>query len=212
IQDIKAYKPQTNSLGTGQVLSEPYPYEKARLIVKEMGELLSLDLVKKHLVTDQLVLTVGYDAKSLEKGFYKGEIKQDWYGKQIPKHGHGTIHLKRKTSSTKLILENLMILYERIVDENLLIRRINITACNTLHEDVLKNHIEFEQLDLFSDYETIEKQHKEEIKQLEKEKKAQQAILKIKEKYGKNAILKGMNLEEGATTKQRNDQVGGHKA
>ena len=216
IADIKAYKPTTNSLGSGQVLQRPYKYEEARLIVREMADLLALDLVDKDLVTDQIVLTVGYDVENLKdpeiRRKYKGQIKTDSYGRKIPKHARGTVNLKRQTSSSKLITDALMDLHSRIVDKNLLVRRINITANNVVNEKNIEKVKAYEQLSLFSDYELEQKRKEEEDAALLREKKIQQAVLKIKKKYGKNAVLKGMNLEEAAMTKERNNQVGGHKA
>lgn len=214
--DIKAYKPSTNCLGSGQVLQSPYNFEKARLIVREMTDLLVLDLVDKGLVTDQMVLTVGYDIESLSnseiKNKYKGPITTDYYGRQVPKHAHGTANLNRQTSSTKIIIDAVMELYNRIVDENLLVRRVNITANHVKEATSLENATSFEQLDLFTNYEDKLKETEEEEAALQREKKIQQAMLDIKKKYGKNAILKGTNFEEGAMTKERNKQIGGHKA
>lgn len=216
IADVKAYKPTTNSIGSGQVLQSPYTYDKAKLIVHEMTDLLVLDLVDKGLVTDQMVLTVGYDIENLSNSEtrkkYKGPITTDHYGRQIPKHAHGTVNLGRQTSSTKLILEAVLDLYARIMDENLLVRRINIAANHVVDESTVAKEEAYEQLNLFTDYEAKQKEKAEEDDVLLREKKMQLAILDIKKKYGKNAILKGMNLEEGATTKDRNKQIGGHKA
>ncbi|HHU71171.1 MAG TPA: DNA methylase [Clostridiales bacterium] len=216
IADIKAYKPSTNSIGSGQVLQSPYDYEKASLIVREMTDLLVLDLVDKGLVTDQMVLTVGYDIINLSnpeiKKKYNGEVTTDHYGRSIPKHAHGTVNLGRQTSSTRLIIDAVMDLYSQIVDENLLIRRINITANHVVDESSVKKDNTFEQLNLFTDYATEQKKKEEEEAALEREKKMQHAVLDIKKKFGKNAILKGMNLEKGAMAKERNKQIGGHKA
>lgn len=216
IADVKAYKPTTNSFGSGQVLQSPYSYDKARLIVREMTDLLVLDIVEKGLVTDQMVLTVGYDIESLSdpevKKKYKGSITTDYYGRQVPKHAHGTVNLNRKTSSTQFIIDAVMELFSRIVDESLLVRRINITANHVESENALDVVKTFEQLDLFVDYEAKQKEKEEEDAMLQREKKIQMAILDIKKKYGKNAILKGTNFEEGAMTRERNKQIGGHKA
>lgn len=216
IADVKAYKPSTNSLGSGQVLQCPYHYEKARRIVREMTDLLVLDIVDKRLVTDQMVLTVGYDIENLSnpdiKTKYHGPIITDHYGRQVPKHAHGTINLNQPTSSTKQILDTVMDLYTQIVDENLLIRRINITANHVVNENSVEKEKNYEQLDLFTDYESKQKRKEVEEAALLREKKMQLAILDIKKKYGKNAILKGTNLEEGAMTIERNKQIGGHKA
>ena len=216
IADVKGYKPTTNSLGSGQVLKCPYNYDKARIIVREMTDLLVLDIVDKGLVTDQMVLTVGYDIENLSnpeiKKNYHGPITTDHYGRQVPKHAHGTANLNRQTSSTKLIIDAVMDLYTRIVDRNLLVRRINITANHVLNENDVKEEKSYEQLDLFTDYEAMQKEKEEEDATLLREKKMQLTILDIKKKYGKNAILKGTNFEEGAMTIERNKQIGGHKA
>lgn len=216
LTDIKAYKPTNKSTGAGQVLHTPYPNDKARLIVREMTDLLVLDLVDKGLVADQMVLTIGYDISNLTnpeiRKVYQGEVKTDHYGRQVPKHAHGTVNLKKMTSSTKLIMESVMELFDKIVNVNLLVRRVNIVANHITDEKTVKNKITYEQVDLFTDYETKEIEDKKEALALEKEKKLQHAMLDIKKKYGKNAVLKGMNLQEGATTKSRNNQIGGHKA
>ena len=208
IADIKAYKPEAKSIGSGQVLQEPYPFEKARLVADEMADALALDLVSKNLVTDQIVMTVGYDIANKD---YKGEITVDRYGRKIPKHAHGTQNLKMQTSSEKLIRTATLELFDRIVDKDLLVRRLYITAGKVVDESEKKEPVP-EQMDLFTDYAAEEKKRAEEKERLEKERKRQQAVLDIKNKYGKNAILKGMNLEEGATAKSRNGQIGGHKA
>lgn len=216
IADIKAYKPGSNSLGSGQVLQSAYPFDKAKLIVREMTDLLVLDLVDKRLVTDQLVLTVGYDIENLTnpeiKKSYHGEITTDHYGRAVPKSAHGSTNLGRQTSSTKLILDAVTELYERVADKNLLIRRINITANHVVDEATAQKADSFEQLNLFTDYAAAQAKKEKEEAELAREKRMQQAMLKIKKKYGKNAILKGMNLENGATTVDRNKQIGGHKA
>lgn len=216
IADIKAYKPESNSIGSGQVLHCPYTAEKAKLVVREMADLLVLDLVDKGLVTDQIVLTVGYDIENLtdpnRSQTYKGDVTTDHYGRKIPKHAHGTGNLDKYTSSTREILQAVSELYDRIVDENLLIRRLNIVANHVIDEASAPAQPEAEQLDLFTDYEARARQQAEDAAALEREKRQQEAILSIKKKFGKNAILKGMNLEEGATAKDRNTQIGGHKA
>ena len=216
IADIKAYRPESSSVGSGQVLQCPYDFDKARLVVREMADLLALDLVDKRLVTDQMVLTVGYDIENLSaKGQnrpYKGEVTVDRYGRRIPKHAHGTANLGRQTSSSRLITEAVMELYDRIVNPDLLVRRVYLTANHVVDEREATKTEVYEQLDLFTDYEALQEQRREEEEKLEREKKMQQAVLDIKKKFGKNAILKGMNLEEGATTIMRNGQVGGHKA
>ncbi len=216
IREVKQYRPETSSIGSGQVLQHPYDAEKARLIVKEMVDLLVLDLVDKHLVTDQIVLTIGYDKDSLSdpeiRKKYKGEVTTDHYGRRIPKHAHGTANLGRQTSSTKLVMNAVMELYDRIADPRLLVRRVTIAAARVADESEISDSQGFEQLDLFTDYAALEEKRKEESLKMKKEKQIQQAVLDIKKKYGKNAILRGMNLEEGAMTVQRNNQIGGHKA
>lgn len=216
IADIKAYKPSTNSIGSGQVLHYAYTFDKAKLIVREMTDLLVLDLVDKRLVSDQLVLTVGYDIDNLTnpeiKKSYHGAITTDHYGRAVPKSAHGSVNLGRQTSSTKLIMDAVTDLFERIVDKNLLIRRVNITANHVVDEATVQKTSNFEQLDLFTDYAAAQAKKEDEEAELAREKKMQQAMLEIKKKYGKNAILKGMNLEEGATTVDRNRQIGGHKS
>ena len=210
IADIKAYKPENHSVSLGQVLQCPYDYEKAKLIVKEMTELLVLDLVDKGLVTDQMVLTVGYDIENTKNGDYKGEITSDRYGRKIPKQAHGSENIGRYTSSTRLITAAVVRLFERIVDSNLLVRRMYVVANHTVDESTVKEPSE--QLDLFMDFETIEKQKAQEDDELQKEKSLQKAVISLQKKFGKNSVLKGMNLKEGATTIQRNGQIGGHKA
>ena len=214
IAEIKAYKPETNSIGSGQVLQCPYTFEKAKLVVKEMTDLLVLDLVDKNLVTDQMVLTIGYDVENLQgKSSYRGEVTTDHYGRKIPKHAHGTANLDRQTSSTKLIMDAVMELYDRIVNPDLLVRRINLTACKVVDESEAKqNSVAGEQLDIFTDYAELERKRAEEKAVLQREKNMQKAVLELKKKYGKNIILKGMNLEEDATARERNAQIGGHKA
>ena len=216
IADIKEYKPENNSISSGQVLTCPYDAKKAKLVVMEMTDMLVLDLVEKGLVTDQMVLTVGYDIENLKNSEirkkYKGEYTFDRYGRKIPKHAHGTINLKKMTSSTKIIMENVAKLYDEIVNSELFVRRMNVVANHvTRQEDVVEKK-EFEQLDLFTDYGELEKQKQKEKDMLDKEKRLQKAMIDVKKKYGKNAILKGMNLEEGATAMERNRQIGGHRA
>lgn len=211
IQDIKSYQPQAKSLGSGQVLHSPYTYEKAKTIVKEMTDLLVLDLVDKNLVTDQIVLTIGYDKQNLSHD-YQGEIATDMYGRKIPKHGHGTISLKFPTSSTKLISDAVMQLYERIINKNLLIRRVNISFNHLIDRKEIENQEFHEQLDLFTFSDINQDVINKEKEQLQQEHQLQKAILSIKKKFGKNSILKGMNLQEEATTQERNNQIGGHKA
>ena len=209
ISDIKSYRPTTNSVGSGQVLKTPYPAEKARLVVQEMADLLVLDLVDHRLMTDQLTLTVGYDRENLtdpqRRLAYRGAVSTDAYGRAIPKHAHGTTHLEEYTSSTTEIVEAMTKLFDRIVNPQLLIRRLNVTANRVLREDCLPTQ-GFQQLSLFSD------DGQQRKAQRKRERQKQQAILSIKKKYGKNALLKGMNFRDGATTRERNGQIGGHKA
>ena len=215
MKDVKSFKPATNSLSSGQVLHCPYNYEQTKLIVKEMTDLLVLDLVEKHLVTNQLVLTIGYDIYNLTnseiRDSYNGEITTDRYGREIPKHAHGTINLKEHTSSTKVIMEAIEELYDRIINRNLLIRRINVVANNVVNESEIENKKQEEQISLFIDYKKQEQEKAKENQKRKNENNLQHAIIDIKKKFGKNAILKGMNLEEGATTIERNSQIGGHK-
>ena len=207
IADIKAYRPQSNSIGAGQVLQSPYPFEKAKLVAGEMAEGLALSLVEKNLVCDQVVMTVGYD---VENPAYKGEYSVDRYGRKIPRHAHGTYNLGRQTSSAKLIAGAVAALFDRIVDESLFVRRMYITASHVVPESEMRAPAA-RQLSLFDDRAAEERRRAEE-EALEKEKRRQQAVLEIKNKYGKNAILKGKNFEEGATAKERNEQIGGHRA
>lgn len=210
IADIKAYKPSTNSLSSGQVLQCPYPFEKAKLIVREMAEMLALELVDKGLVTDQVALMVGYDVENLTnpelRKAYHGAVTADHYGRAVPKPAHGSSNLKAPTSSTKQIAAAVAELFDRIADPKLLVRRVNLAANHVVSEASVRE-TRYEQLDLFTD------QAAEQVKraELERERKAQEAILNIKKKYGRNAVLKGMNLLEGATAMERNQQIGGHR-
>lgn len=210
IADVKAYQPDNNSITSGQVLQEPTDYARTRLIVWEMADMLSLDLVDKGLVTNQLVLTIGYDRESLADGHYKGEIVTDRYGRNIPKHAHGTQNLEKHTSSTRKMTDAAMTLFDRIIDKTLLARRINLVACNVIREEDIPESEHYEQLSLF-DMQADDKPSDDEAA-LEKERALQEAMLKIKHQFGKNAVLKGKNFCEGATAKDRNRQIGGHKA
>ena len=213
MEAVKAYKPSANSFSSGQVLQEPYTVQKARVVVREMAESAALDLLDKRMVTDQMVLTVGYDTASLSnRTEYNGEITTDHYGRKVPKHAHGTANLDRPTSSARLISDAVMELFDRITDPALLVRRINLTANHVTDEDTASRNPVPVQYDLFTDYEAVERKNAEEKEKLDKERKMQTAILKIKKQFGKNAILKGLNFEEGATAKERNKQIGGHKA
>jgi DNA polymerase V len=209
MEDIKAYKPDSTSLGSGQVLHCAYGYDKARLIVREMIDTLSLDLVEKGLCTDQIVLSVGYDIDNLKDGGFDGEVSLDFYGRRVPKMAHGTATLPRKSSSTKDLTDATLDLFDRIVDKKLSVRRINLTAGRLVKED---EYHAGEQLDMLSLLTDGDSAHEEREIKRKKERKIQSAVLDIKKKYGKNSIIKGMNLEDGATAKDRNEQIGGHKA
>lgn len=209
IAHIKAYKPSTNSISSGQVLTCPYTCEKARLVVREMADQLSLDLVEKGLVTNQLTLTIGYDVDNLSKSTaYRGPVVMDRYGRKIPKHAHGTANLERYMSSTKRIMDAVTELFDRIADPDLLVRRITISANFLEKKETLDSAQTYTQMNLFAD---MNKQAQEE-EAMEREFRRQQTMLTIKRKFGKNAIVRGMDLEEGATTIARNGQIGGHKA
>ncbi|MBR0464085.1 MAG: DNA methylase [Clostridia bacterium] len=218
ISDIKAYRPESSSISSGQVLSEPYPADKARLIVQEMTDQLSLELVDKKLVTDQLVLTVCYDTDNLSappgERAYHGPVTTDFYGREVPKPAHGSANLSKPTSSTKHIIQAMLDLYDRIVNPGLLVRRMYVAANRLLDEDKAADYREQApvQLDMFTDYEAEAQQAAEEQAALAREKRGQRAVLEIRKRYGKNAIVKGMNLQEGATAMERNSQIGGHHA
>lgn len=210
--EIKAYRPTSSSMGTGQVLHCPYPFEKARLIVREMTDLLTIDLVAKRLMTDQMVLTIGYDAESLQQlPSYTGAVVVDHYGRAIPQHAQGSVNLGRMTSSTRLITEAVLSLFDRIADPRLLVRRVNVVAGHVLPESAIPRPA-YEQLDLFTDYAAQEQLRQAEEERFRRERRCQEAILSIRRRFGKNAILMGMNLLEGGTTIDRNQQIGGHKA
>ncbi len=214
---IKAYVPENNSLRSGQVLSEPYDWDKARLIVREMTELQVLDLVGKRLTCDQMGLFIDYDRISLEGETgkaYRGEIKSDHYGRMVPAPAHGTVNLGEQTSSTVKIVEAVMDLYDRITDPSLFVRRITIAANHVIGDQQAekKEEVKYRQMDLFTDYKALEEEENRKKEQKQKEKRVQQAVLDIQKRYGKNAMLKGMNLQEGATAMERNRQIGGHKA
>ena len=211
IADIKAYRPGSTSISSGQVLHRPYAYDEARLIVREMTDLLALDLVRQGLVTDQLVLTVGYDIENLSdterRKNYHGPVVRDHYGRLLPKHAHGTENLGCSTASTAKIVAAMMALYDRITDPGLLVRRVTLAACHIRAEDETEEP-DFQQLDFYTSLPEREK----EAAARQRERRRQEAELAIKEKFGKNAIFRGMNLKEGATTLDRNRQIGGHKA
>ena len=217
IAQIKAYKPAENSIGEGQVLHCAYTAEKGKLVMKEMIDKLILKLVEKGLVTDHIVITVGYDMESLEipeiRENYRGEITKDWYGRLVPKHAHGSATLDRPTSSTKTIMEAAENLYDRIVDPILLVRRITVAAARVIPESEARgDEAAYEQMDLFTDYEALEKERAQLKAKEDREKRMQKAILDIRKRFGNNAVVRGMNLEEGATAIERNSQIGGHNA
>ena len=209
IESIKNYKPLAKSISSGQVLQSPYSYDKAKLIVREMAELLALDLVSKKLVAEQLVLTIGYDIENVTDD-YNGSVTIDYYGRAIPKHAHGTINLDYKTSSSKIITEAMIKLYDRIINPKLSVRRVTMAATKLASEEEEKGKVRYRQLDLFSSLDDENNKLDYDREVLKEENNLQNAMLKIKEKYGKNAILKGMDLEDGATTRDRNRQIGGH--
>ena len=217
MEAVKAYRPETNSLSSGQVLTEPYTAKKARVVIREMAEGMALKLVSKRLVTDQLVLTVGYDVESLTRpeirAKYHGEITNNYYGKPVPKHAHGTYNFDRPTSLSSWLMDGAAELFDKHVNADLLIRRLNITANHVIPEEIaLKQDNAPQQLDLFTDYEALEKQKQAEKAKTDKERRMQEVQLRIKQRFGKNAILRGLNFDEGATAKDRNNQIGGHKA
>ena len=211
IKHIKAYRPETNSISAGQVLAGPYTAQQARVIVREMTDGLVMDLVEKQLVTDQVELTVGYDVENL-KSDYSGEITEDWYGRKIPKQAHGTENIGKQTSSTKHILDAMLRLYDRIVDPKLLVRRMYVIANRVTPAAEVRAAAEYEQMDLFGELEEEKQRRDEEEKELEKEKRLQQAMLSIQQRYGKNSILHGTSYRDDATGRERNEQIGGHKA
>ena len=194
IADIKKAKPRNRSTGEGQVLQDPYPFDKARLVVREMVDTVSMTLVAHDLVTNAMVLTVGYDRENVDKGIYHGVTVTDFYGRTIPKPAHGTANIGYYTSSQKVMADAVMKLFDRIVDPKLTVRRLNLVAADIVDAS-------HEQYDLFTD-----------VKKKEREKKRLKAELLIKKRFGKNAIVKGMDLQEGATTIERNGQIGGHRA
>ena len=216
MEAVKAYRPETNSFSSGQVLKEPYSFKKARVVIQEMAEGMALDLVSKRLVTDQLVLTLGYDAACLAnpeiRAKYHGEVTTNYYGKPVPKHAHGSFNFEKPISSSRLIMDGAAEIFDRCVNPDMLIRRLNLTTNHVVSETSLEQNKQPAQLDLFTDYESLEKQRREEQTRLDKERRMQEAQLKIKKRFGKNAILRGLNFEEGATGKERNEQIGGHKA
>ena len=215
IDMVKAYKPENNSFSSGQVLQSAYDVRKARVVVQEMAEAVALNLVSKRMLTDQIVLTVGYDIESLTnpaiRDQYHGEVTTDFYGRKVPKHAHGSENIGRQTSSTRLITEAVLALYDRIVDPHLLVRRMNLTTNHVVYEDTVSHQQQPTQLDLFTDYDAIQAKEQREQEALDKERRMQEVQLAIKQRFGKNAILKGMNFQEGATAIERNAQIGGHR-
>ncbi len=216
MEQIKAYRPESNSFSNGQVLKEPYTFEKARRVMMEMADAISLQLVAKRMTTDQLVLMVGYDTENLANpsidGAYHGEVVSNYYGKAVPKPAHGSVNLGRHTSSSRIIIEAVQSLFDRIVDPRLLIRRLNIATMHVLPEGHDSHASSAVQLELFVDYEAQAEQKRKEEEELNREHEMQNAVIEIKRKFGKNAILRGTSFEEGATAKERNEQIGGHKA
>ena len=211
MEDVKSYEPENNSLSIGQVLPGPYEYEKAKLIIKEMAESLSLDMVAKGLLTDQIAISIGYDVKDLVQDNIV--LDKDWYGRDIPKGNHSSINIGQFTSSTALITEASVRLFDRLVNKKLHVRRMYIVATRVIKiSEIKKIERDYQQLNLFVDYDELEKKKEVQKKDLEEENRLQQTILKIKKKYGKNKVLKGHDLEEGGTTIERNSQIGGHKA
>jgi DNA polymerase V len=212
---IKAYRPTTHSLNRGQVLKCPYDFTKARIVVQEMAGNIALLLVEKRMVTNQLALCISYDTTSLKdqtiRTKYSGEVRIDHYGRQVPKHANGTTKLGTHTSSSRMVIDAIMALYDKIVNPDLLVRRINISANNIIDETEMSKQLKPAQLDLFIDYEEELRKKEEEQKMLAKERRIQEAQLAIKKRFGKNAILNGISFAEGATAKERNMQIGGHK-
>lgn len=211
--DIKAYRPETNSISSGQVLQCPYPYDKARLVVREMAEAVALELLEKRIVTDQLTLTVGYDIENTASGSYRGETALDPYGRKIPKHAHGSATLGQKTSSVRRIVDAVLGIYDEKADPKLTVRRLTVTANRLVREEeALREPEPPVQFSLFDDPAARERQLREEEVKQERERRIQEALLDIKKKYGKNAILSGGSYLDGATARERNRQIGGHKA
>lgn len=210
---IKAYKPETTSISNGQVLQMPYTFDRAMVVAKEMADDLALQLVAKHQVTRQIVINIGYDIESLNGHNYTGKVTMDYYGRKVPQHAHGTINLEHYTSSARLITQAVEQLFSTHVDHALLVRRLNITANNLKRRaEAEKEEAQPVQLDLFADNHAVQVRKQEEDRQLQKEQKLQEASIKIKQRFGKNALLKGLNFAEGATQIERNNQIGGHRA
>ena len=212
IAAIKTYRPKNNSFSSSQVLSEPYPYEKAHVVMREMADNMALKLVSLHMVAHQVGIFVNYDAISLKQNTYDGEVVSDYYGRTVPKPTHCGALLPHPTSSARIITETAMKLFEQSVNPKLMIRRLTIVVNQVIDEEKAAAVTPAEQLDIFTDYENLSQQRKNEQIALDKERRMQEAVLSIKRKYNKNAVLRGINLEEGATARNRNNQIGGHKA
>ncbi|MDD7060124.1 Y-family DNA polymerase [Porcincola intestinalis] len=215
LADIRAYRPENRSISSGQVLLEPYDFEHGRVIIREMAEKLSLELFSRRLVTDQLVLDVGYDIDNVEnpdlRAYLRGKVTLDRYGRKVPRPAHGSENLTAQTASTEEIIQAAVRLYDRIADRRLTIRRFNLSASHTVPESAVKKEETYEQMDLFTDYDLLEKQRKQEQEKRERERKMQEAVLAIKNRFGKNAVVRGTSFEEGATGRRRNEQIGGHQ-
>ena len=211
MEAIKAYRPKSNSFSSGQVLSEPYPFDKARIVMREMADAMALKLVSLRMVAQQVGIFISYDAVSLKKSIYSGEVVNDYYGRPAPKPAHGGALLPHPTSSARIITETAMAIFDSVVDPKLLVRRLNITVDQVADEKTV-TIVPAEQLNMFTDYEAMAEKRKAEQTALDKERRMQEAVLSIKRKYNKNVIFKGMDLEEGATARERNSQIGGHKA
>lgn len=213
---VKAYRPETRSMSSGQVLQCPYPYDKARTVVQEMADNVALDLVEQHLATNQIVLTIGYDTANLDdpdiSAKYHGKVTTDAYGRKIPYHGHGTVNIDSYTSSSRIIIDKVTELFDRIADPLLLVRRLTLSINRLIPESRIDNRERPLQLDLFADNDELQRQHKTKAEELAKERRQQEAIIKLRHQFGKNIILKGLNYADGATQKERNQQIGGHKA
>ena len=213
--DVKAYRPTTHSMSNGQVLPRAYPYEQACIVMREMIDSATLDLVAKHLVTNQLTITIGYDVENISnpelRAHYSGPIHIDHYGRPTPVHSHGTANLERYTSSTRIIVESAMELFEHIADRRLLIRRLNVSFHRLVREETVQQP-RIVQLELFTDYDELARKQAAEVRQLARERRQQEAILVLRQRYGKNVVLRGTNFGEGATQRERNMQIGGHKA
>lgn len=213
--DIRAYTPENHSVTNGQVLPGPYDFQHGRIIIREMAEKLSLELASKHLLTDQIVLDVGYDVENVSnpdlKSYLRGKIVLDRYGREVPRHAHGSFNLEEQTASTDRIIEVSVGLYDKITDRQLTIRRFNLAANHTVPENSVKKEVRFEQMNLFTDYGLVGQKREEEKKKKEREMKMQKAVLEIKNRFGKNAVVRGTSFEEGATGRQRNETQGGHK-